>query len=258
MAITGTDGIDNLVGTELADEIIGLAGDDILDGLAGDDSLDGGEGSDLLTGGDGADTFHYGFTTTVEAGASSSFSGWLAEQGLAPLEDGVTTQGEFSSRYSAWLASVVESFGLGSDVDGDGDVDVDLNQNAATGTPLIEGMAQEDLDALFGDRDSLIVKTGKTTHERWFTDTIALPDETTVTTTAGTDTVTDFDAAEGDTLHFMGLSAEDFAALFSVVEGDAGGDGTLDTVITSSTDPSFSVTLAGVTGFDVTTDVMFA
>jgi hypothetical protein len=263
MEIVGTSANEALLGTELDDSIYGMAGNDTLEGLAGadlldggdgDDMLDGGTGSDVLTGGLGADAFHTAFTVTPPE--TSTFSGWLAEQGLAPVADGAS-QSFFSKNYTAWLTSLVADNELGADVDGDGVVSVDINQNDATGTPVIEGMTAEELATLFGDRQSLDVQTGKTTHERWFSDTFTFGD-TTVATDAGTDTITDFNAAQGDTLHLAGVTQADFDAFFNVAETDVNADTVLDTVVTLDTDPTWSLTLVGTSGFDPATGVVFA
>ena len=60
MAITGTNGGDNLQGTGGDDLIDGLGGDDILNGLGGNDTLLGGAGNDFLIGGAGSDTLDGG------------------------------------------------------------------------------------------------------------------------------------------------------------------------------------------------------
>jgi hypothetical protein len=263
MEFAGTSADENLQGTELDDSIYGMAGNDTLEGLAGadlleggdgDDMLDGGTGSDVLTGGLGADAFHAAFTVTPPE--TSTFSGWLAEQGLDPLADGAS-QSFFSKNYTAWLTSLVAENELGTDVDGDGLVSVDLNQNDATGTPQIEGMTDEELAALFGDRQSLDVQTGRTTHERWFSDTFTFG-ETTIATDDGTDTITDFNAAQGDTLHLAGVNQADFDAFFNVAETDVNADTVLDTVVTLDTDPTWSLTLVGTSAFDPATGVIFA
>lgn len=59
MAITGTNGRDDLYSGGNADYIDGGAGDDTLVGNGGDDTLEGGKGADSLEGGSGADTFVY-------------------------------------------------------------------------------------------------------------------------------------------------------------------------------------------------------
>src|SRR5688572_24435707 len=120
--LEGTAGDDLLVGTDTADTINGAAGndrlegqqgDDLLDGGTGDDTLLGGEGNDSLTGGDGADAFVFGFAERVVEGGTSSFADWLEDNGFAPMESGVTTQSEFSTRYGGWLRSLAEQFALG-------------------------------------------------------------------------------------------------------------------------------------------------
>lgn len=262
MEFVGTSADDILQGTELDDTISGLAGNDTLEGLAGtdlldggegDDMLDGGAGSDVLTGGLGADAFHAGFTAVTAE--TSTFSGWLADLELAPLADGAT-QSYLAKHYTTWLESLVAQYELGADIDGDGMVSVDLNQNDAEGTPMIEGMTEEDLAALFGDRQSLEVQTGNTTHERWLSDSFTFGEG--FTTDAGMDTITDFDATEGDTLHLAGVTQADFDAFFAVAEMDVNADAVPDTVVTLETDPSWSLTLVGTSGFDPETGVVFA
>lgn len=263
MEFIGTSADETLHGTELDDTMYGMAGNDILHGLAGADLLDGGDGNDMLdggagddvlTGGLGADMFHAGFTVTTPE--TSTFSGWLADQGLDPLADGAT-QSFFAKHYTAWLTSLVVEHELGADVDGDGKVSVDLNQNDAEGTPMIEGMTEADVAALFGDRQSLEVTTGKTSHERWFSDTFTFG-EAGVTGDAGMDTITDFDAAEGDAVHLAGVTQADFDAFFNLAEMDVNADTVLDTVMTLDTDASWSLTLVGTSGFDTATGVVFA
>lgn len=257
MLITGTEVSETLTGTDENDTILGMWGYDTLYGEAGDDTLNGGELSDFMTGGAGADRFVFDMTRTVREGGTFSFSEWLAANGKAALEDGVTTQGEFSSNYSNWLSWLVGEYGLGADVDGDGVVAIDINQNDEEGTPVIEGMAQQDLDALFGERASLDVKTGRNTQERWYTDAVVIADKVSVGSTSGTDVVLDFNREQGDKVVLAGIGEADFAGLVTW-EFDGNDDGVMDTVITSATDPTFSVTLLGVTGFDVANDVVFA
>ena len=262
MEFVGTSADDILQGTELDDTISGLAGNDTLDGLAGNDLLDGGEGDDMLnggagndvlTGGPGADAFHAGFTAVTAE--TSTFSAWLADQELDPLADGAT-QSYLARHYTAWLESLVAQYELGADVDGDGMVSVDLNQNDAEGTPMIEGMTADELAVLFGDRQSVEVQTGKTTHERWFSDSFTFGEG--FTSDAGMDTITDFDATEGDTVHLAGVTQADFDAYFTVAEMDVNADAELDTVVTLDTDPSWSLTLVGTSGFDPATGIVFA
>lgn len=258
MLIVGTEVSETLQGTDEDDVIHGMWGYDTLFGMAGDDVLNGGELSDFMTGGEGADQFVFDMSTTVVSGGSSTFSGWLADNGLDPLEGGGTTQGEFSSNYTAWLNYLVATFQLGTDWDNDGTVEVELNQNSEFGTPLIEGMSQADLDLLFGERGSLDVVTGRNTHERWYSDAFTIEDRELAGSSSGTDVVMDFSREEGDTLLFTGITAGTFAERLVVTEFDGNADGTMDTVITSKDDLTFSVTLLGYTGFDASQDAVFA
>ena len=255
--IRGRQGDDTLYGRQGDDLLYGNRGDDTLYGNRGADTLVGGLGQDTLVGGLGADTFVVDFTVDTVAGGSSSFSGWLQENGKAALQDGVTTQGEFASSYSQWLSSLVQQYHLGADVDGDGTVSVDINQNSDDG-PMIEGVSAEQLDAWFGDAQSLTVKTGRTTHERFYVDSFQLPDATTIDSQAGADVVQDFNVDQGDKLALDGITAAQFDANFTVTETDVGADGTMDTVITLNGNEDWSVTLTGVTGFDAAQSVSFA
>jgi hypothetical protein len=245
--IYGTNENDHLVGTAVMDDIHGWAGADVLMGHDGNDILTGGEGSDTMTGGNGADTFVFGFRVETIAGGTSSFSGWLTSMGYGSLlADGIK-QSDFSKAYTAWMHHLVETFHLGSDVDGDGEIEVDINQGSEHGLPWIEGVAQADLEAMFGARTSIDVKTGRTMHERWYSDSFMVEDRTCLSWTSGTDLVTDFNRAEFDNIQFNDVTLEQFHALFKVTEIDVNGDMQLDTVITSDCDPGFSITLLGVT-----------
>lgn len=237
MILTGTSADETLQGTEFDDSIDGMAGNDTLEGLAG------------------ADAFHYAFTLTPAA--STTFSGWLAEKGLAALADGVTSQSFFAKNYTKWLSSLVKDNDLGTDLNGDGKIKVDINQNDPDGTPIIEGMTQDELTAMFGERLSLDVKTGRKTHERFYSDSATVGGDT-VTSDSGMDVISDFDSAQGDTLHMTGITLADFQALFTITETDVDADTVLDTVITLGSDPSWSLTLMGVSGFDPANEIVFA
>ena len=254
--ITGLDGNDLLDGGAGNDSIAGGAGDDVLLGGAGNDRLDGGDGNDTMTGGDGADTFVFTFGEREVEGGTSSYSEWRAEHGLAPLADGVTTQGDFASSYTQWLESLVEEFALGFDQDLDGDVEVsvDINQNDPDGTPIIEGMTQAQLDALFTDRQDLVVKTGNTTHVRYFSDDFASEDRV-IFSGEGQDVITDFDPTEGDRLEVAGIDGDE-GMNFMMRVADVNGDGTLDTEFELTTDGTWTVQLLGYAAFNVGTDVV--
>ena len=211
--LNGDAGNDILNGGTGDDVLNGGSGNDILNGENGDDTLTGGEGNDILSGGRGDDTFKYSFTVTEGGGGSSSFTGWLIANGLGSqvsggeVADG-TTQNVFANQYTAWLNHLVSEYGLGVDLDGDGIVNIGLNQNDASedATPWIEGISQEDLDTMFSDRDSVMLKTGKVSQERYYSDDFSLGSETQVTSSDGNDLITDFDWGS-DKLDFSGLGA---------------------------------------------------
>jgi Ca2+-binding RTX toxin-like protein len=253
--LSGGAGDDTLNGQQDNDNLYGDGGDDVLNGQEGIDGLSGGEGNDTLDGGSAADTFNYSFS--VATGTAVSFSGWLADNGWAPLVDSTTTQNYFSTKYTAWLEWLVETYALGEDLDGDG-IEVGLNQNSEGGAPHIEGMAAEELEALFADRQAIDLVTGRTTQERWYSDTFG-SGSTEITSTDGNDVVKDFSRSQGDKLDFSGLTSAQFVAFFDWEVVDADADGAADdTMITLSTDDTWSLTLIGVTNFDHSLDVVFS
>jgi Ca2+-binding RTX toxin-like protein len=252
VAAAGTGGGGSTVPLNLQ----GTAGDDVLIGGAGNDVLVGAGGNDTMTGGAGADSFVFAFGPRPVTGGTSSFATWLADHGMAPLADGVTTQSEFSREYGQWLSYLVNTFAIGADVNGDGHVDVGLNQNDAIGTPVVEGLNSTQLDAMFGTRTALTVVTGATTHTRYYSDAFTIGDRA-VYSGNGADVITDFSRADGDKLVVSGITAAD-ASHFHLSETDLNADGKLDTLITLDTDPTWSVKLIGYTGFSVAQDVTFA
>jgi Ca2+-binding RTX toxin-like protein len=265
--ISGGDGGDTLFGdyvmttdtgeqTPGDDNLSGGAGIDSLLGGAGNDVLDGGADMDVLIGGEGADTFKFSFTAE-STGQSESFTDWLKANGSATavsngeLADG-TTQAFFSTKYTEWLQHLVRDFGLGVDTNGDGQIKVGLNQNAAGGTPQIEGLSSEELAEIFSDRESVLIKTGKTAHERYYSDgfTSSTGGETVVTGLDGQDLIYDFQWGV-DTLRFSGLEADftldQFEASFEVTLTDYTGDGQIDSTLLALVDGSWSATLWGIT-----------
>jgi len=257
--LQGTNADDTLNGKKGNDTLFGSGGDDTLAGQQGDDTLQGGAGNDNLTGGAGADQFVFNFTTQVVPAVTLSFSAWLAASGKAGLVQGQTSQSDFATNYTAWLSMVAADLGLGEDLNGDGIVSIDIGQNGALGSPTIEGMASSDLQALLGPRTSLTVKTGKTTQERHYSDTLTLPAQTKIVSPDGMDVVQDFTRKQGDKLKLVGVSSAEFATAFTVLQVDTDNDTVVDaTSITLNSDPTWSVTLVGVTDFDSATDVVFA
>lgn len=264
---------DTLNGDAGNDTLNGGTGDDVLNGGSGNDTLNGGNGADLLTGGSGDDSltgggdpdiFKYSFTVTEGTGGSSSFTDWLIANGLgSQVSDGEvadgTTQNVFSTQYTAWLNHLVSEYGLGEDLDGDGIVNIGLNQNdaGADATPWIEGISLEDLAAMFSDRESVMLKTGKVSQERYYSDEFSLGSDTQVTSTDGNDWIRDFTWGS-DKLDFSGLGATvaDAKAMFLDMftletSQDVDNDGTNDSVLTLASDSSWSLTLLGINSYSL-------
>ncbi|HEY6610399.1 MAG TPA: calcium-binding protein [Pseudomonas sp.] len=262
--LNGDAGNDTLNGGNGDDVLNGSSGDDILNGGNGADTLTGGTGDDILTGGNDPDIFKYSFTVTEGGGGSSSFTDWLIANGLgSQVNDGEvadgTTQNVFSTQYTGWLNHLVSEYGLGEDLDGDGIVNIGLNQNdaSADATPWIEGISQEDLATMFSDRDSVMLKTGKVSQERYYSDDFSFGSETQVTSSDGNDRILDFDWGS-DKLDFSGLGATvaDAKAMFLDMftldtSQDVNGDGTNDSVLSLATDSSWSLTLIGVNSYSL-------
>ena len=263
--VNGGDGNDTLYGEQGNDTINGGAGIDTIYGGDGNDSLTGAEGNDILvagrgddtlTGGGQADVFKFTFTHSTIAGAGESFTGWLRANGFGSavdangeVKDG-TTQDFFATKYTAWLNHLVTDLHLGKDVDGDGVVSVGLQQNAETGTPKIEGISDADLATMFSSRESVMLKTGKVQHERWYSDNFGGAPHDTVTSADGHNVVTDFNWGV-DKLSFDGLNGltqAQFDAFFRVSEIDTDSNGVADSTVLELADHSWSVTLTGVVG----------
>ena len=95
---------------------------------------------------------------------------WVLTSALdGQLKDG-TSQSFFSTHYTAWLSHLVDTYHLGHDVNADGKVSVDLNQNDPNGTPIVEGLTQAELSALFGAREDFTWTQGKATQTRYYSD----------------------------------------------------------------------------------------
>jgi Ca2+-binding RTX toxin-like protein len=227
-----------------ADLITGGSGNDVIEGdnqadtvLGGADTITGGDGNDTMSGGDAADTFNFSFTVTEgSSGGNESFTAWLVANGHSDLvqdgevKDVTTHQSDFSTTYTAWLNYLVDKYDLGADLDDDGHIGVELNQNDPEGTPLIEGMTQDELDALFGDRDAVAVLTdspndGDATHTRYYSDSFAV-ESLAITEADGHDKIMDLGST--DVLDFGGITEEQAAALFTYETGDFDGDGSTD------------------------------
>lgn len=224
--LRGGRGDDHLNGGIGNDRLWGDDGVDVLDGGAGADLIVGGRDNDTLTGGGGDDTFVFNYR--FDGPTAMNFTAWAqAEMGVT-VDDGIR-QDQFYSAYSAWLGYVAETLGIGSDVDGNGRVDVMNNQTLADGTPGIEGVSDDELAAIFGNRASISVETDTSTRTRYYSDTASMPGE--LVGSDGADVILDFSA--GDTIELRGITEDQAMAMFSIEStGNVAGDpDQVDTVI---------------------------
>lgn len=242
----GTDGDDRISGTFQADYIHGGAGDDVLRGNSGDDwivagrgndVIHGGHGDDTMDGGAGNDVFHdvgwtsdlyvassgndiikdyYGSRDTIEFdGASADYSivltgvsqSWMGASPRVTVTgpDGITQMRgievlEFHDRTLNWRdieqtlmvsegADVATGTGLGEIIFGRG------------GNDVIDGRGGN--DKLNGG-EGIDILTGGDGEDQFIFD---LGDR-------GVDTVTDFDATEGDVLVIRNTDGSTFEAAF--------------------------------------------
>ncbi len=164
-SLDGGDGDDLLVGMWQADTLSGGAGDDSICGNLGDDWLDGGEGADSLHGGTGRD----------------SLLGGSGDDMLIGLYDDDSLQGEAGDD---WIVG-----NLGNDSLDGGDGDDFLF--GGTGSDRLDGGAGNDTLRAMDGADSLTGGEGADIFAH-------------LGPRAGSHVVTDYDAAEGDSLLFEG------------------------------------------------------
>jgi Ca2+-binding RTX toxin-like protein len=223
----GLISIENVTGSAFADSLTGDSGANVLQGGAGDDTL---------TGEGGADVFKYSFDVTAGGGGETHhFTDFFAARGGKVVDGEVadgTKLGKFASSYAKWLKMLVKEEGLG------------------------DGGFQDFLR--FGELESFTWKLGHgkkaVTHEVRYFDTWTSGDggEDIITSIDGLDTILDFSWGE-DQLDFSGVTQAQFEANFSVDDGqDVTGDSQADTVMTINGSAGWSLTLAGVSGHDLT------
>jgi VCBS repeat-containing protein len=101
----------------------------------------------------------------------TTFTEFLQTKGLSTTG---LTQSQFSTNYTAWLTSIFSDANVQQwlrdtykiDLAGQA-IQVNLNQNSSTLLPTVNGITDQRIyDALFGDKSSLMVGTGKTAQER--------------------------------------------------------------------------------------------
>jgi len=284
--LVSVDGNNNtLNGDADNDELFGSEGNDILNGGPGDDLLDGGGGADTFKFSftleqEPGEAKSFKFTDWLSEKYGKDFGDELPDfvrghhhhghhhhhhghhhhhkhggcDDHQPQQWGLS-QSFFSKNYSEWLREVVVADlvaqGLDLDANGDGRIGVGLNQNDPDGTPRIEGLTDEQLSAIFSDRDEVTLRHGHHGHDKWYSNTYTSATsegETTVASNDGFDTIFHFNFDE-DKLEFSGLGSdftlEQFMAVFQVAEVDAGGTATADMQL-SLMDDSWSVTLLDV------------
>lgn len=234
---------DIINGTELDDHIVALGGNDTIHGGAGDDHINAGAGNDnvwgdagddLLNGNGGADVFHYTFSVGTGSGGTSTFGGF--DDG----SDDELSQTEFVHQYDVWLES------LGADLNNDGVIDVQNNGGSATTPPTVEGYF-----GTFSSKTAIEVYTGPNASTRYYSGSASTAGVETVTSADGHDTIADFHVGL-DSLSMANLSLAQFLAHFEMDDSaDVNGDLVMDTVISISGDETFSITLLGVSGYEL-------
>ncbi len=227
--------VENVTGSAFNDTLIGDGLANVLSGGAGNDTLTGGAGADVfkysftLAQGQG-ETFR--FTDFLSQKFGRDFGDQLPD---APVrhhhhdhdddhddhhhhhghgdDDGHHAQGGgltekfFETNYKEWLKEVVVpdllAQGFVLDANGNGKIKIDINEDDPNGTPRIEGLTQEQLDAIFGDRDDVILRDGHETEKAFYSNSYTSPGggQTTVTSGDGNDIISDF-ANSDDILRF--------------------------------------------------------
>src|SRR3954454_4051633 len=106
--------------------------------------------------------------------AYNTFDAWLRGHGFASSLDGTgelrdgTSQGFFSSQYTAWLADLL-AFYAGAlrgryELSPDQQFSITLNQNDPTGLPIISGLTAAQIAELFSDTNDFVWTSGSAKH----------------------------------------------------------------------------------------------
>ncbi len=193
-AISGTPGADTLRGTAAGDTIKGLGGDDVLFGSAGADVLDGGAGLDRADYSNATravlvDLRDLAANRGLAAGDNYLGIEWFAGSGLADTMRGSPQGDRFEGGRGM---DVLSGFG-GSDTLAGGDQN-DRVYGGSAGDVLSGGLGNDRL-AGGGGVDTL---TGGTGQDRFVFHG---------TGNRGADWITDYDAAQGDTLDLVRAGA---------------------------------------------------
>ncbi|MEQ9696016.1 M10 family metallopeptidase C-terminal domain-containing protein [Shimia sp. SDUM112013] len=173
----GTEANDTLAGTGADDTLDGAGGDDRLDGGSGDDLLDGGNGTDTLIGGDGQDTLIGG---TSEDDLRDVIYGGSGNDEIAGGHGNDELRGDDGND------TIEGGFGADTVIGGAGD---DLLTGSAWSDLIFGGDGDDFVNGGWGhDRVN-----GGADADRFFH--IGIFDH-------GSDWVQDYNAADGDVLHF--------------------------------------------------------
>lgn len=207
-SLTGTDGDDTLFGRAGDDTLTGGLGNDVLRGEAGNDRLVGEAGNDSLLGGDGWDTLNGGDGADTLIGGESETD--LRDVVYAGAGDDFIDGGYGNDELRGGEGNDLMLGGFGADmlVGGEGD-------DTATGSALSDlvfgGSGEDFVNGGWG-HDRL---NGGDDGDQFFH--VGIFDH-------GSDWIQDYDAAEGDVLHFgrAGATREQFQVNFAHTASDAG------------------------------------
>ncbi|WP_293970434.1 calcium-binding protein [Sphingomonas sp.] len=196
--ILGLDGNDTINGLGGTDWLYGGAGNDVIDGGAdadliyggtGNDTLRGGDGADTLYGDDGADTIHGGNDNDVlwagddAAGVVNQLYGDAGNDVLnGSMGNDLLDGGDDDDTMIGWFGTDTLRGGNGNDILLGGEDD-----------DVLEGGAGNDRLRGDGGSDTMTGGTGADTFALRLYDTAHY-----ISTLATLDTITDFNAAEGD------------------------------------------------------------
>ncbi|MDP2578745.1 calcium-binding protein [Shimia thalassica] len=198
--LIGTSGPDNLAGGENADTIVAGAGNDSVNGNGGNDSIDGGTGNDILRGGVGHDTLMGGDGTDTLIGGegNDSIIGGDSEDDRRDVvyagdgNDNIAGgYGNDELRGDAGNDTIAGGFGADTVIGGTGN-------DTLTGSAWADQIFGSDGDDFVNGGFGHDLLNGGTGADRFFH--IGIFDH-------GSDWVQDYNAAEGDILHFGNGSA---------------------------------------------------
>ncbi|MBC6438307.1 MAG: hypothetical protein GDA52_09285 [Rhodobacteraceae bacterium] len=269
-ALHGGAGNDSLSGNTGNDTLDGGAGNDTLDGGAGDDTLNGGAGADALDGGDGADdTASYAGSDAgvdVTVNGMSNTGGDAAGDTLTNIENLIgsdhndTLTGDAgANRLDGGDGDDVLNGGLEADtLHGDagndslrGDGGDDALHGGADDDTLVGGAGNDALHGGAGN-DSLSGNTGNDTLDGGagndtLTGSAGADHFRFLESGSGADTITDFDASQGDKIILDEGAFANFAAVQAAASGDT------DAVINLGSESS--ITITGIAASALTADM---